>query len=58
MAIAIARGHGLKAAAETMGVAPTTARTQLQQAFAKTGTNHQAELAALVHRMLTPLRHD
>jgi DNA-binding CsgD family transcriptional regulator len=58
MAIAVARGHGLKAAAERMGVAPTTARTQLQQVFAKTGTNHQAELAALVHRMLTPLRHD
>jgi DNA-binding CsgD family transcriptional regulator len=58
MAIAVARGHGLKAAAETMGVATTTARTQLQQAFAKTGTNHQAELAALVHRTLTPLRHD
>jgi DNA-binding CsgD family transcriptional regulator len=58
MAIAVARGHGLKAAADEMGVALTTARSQLQQAFAKTGTSHQAELAALVHRTLTPLRHD
>jgi DNA-binding CsgD family transcriptional regulator len=57
-AIAIARGHGLQAAADTMGVALTTVRSQLQQAFAKTGTRHQAELAALVHRTLTYLRHD
>ena len=56
LAIAVSRGHGLNAAAETMGIAATTARTQLQQAFAKTGTNHQAELAALVHRTLTQLR--
>jgi DNA-binding CsgD family transcriptional regulator len=49
-AIAVAHGHGLKTAARTMGVAPTTARSQLQQVFAKTGTSHQAELAALVHR--------
>jgi DNA-binding CsgD family transcriptional regulator len=57
-AIAIARGNGLKAAAETLGVAQTTARTMLQRAFAKTGTNQQAELAALVLRMLAPLRSD
>jgi DNA-binding CsgD family transcriptional regulator len=57
-AIAIAHGQGLKVAARKMGVAPTTARSQLQQAFAKTGTSHQAELAALVHRTLTHLRHD
>jgi DNA-binding CsgD family transcriptional regulator len=58
VAIAIARGHGLQAAADGMGVALTTARSQLQQAFAKTGTSHQAELAALVHRTLTHLRYD
>lgn len=58
MAIAVARGHGLGAAAEAMGVALTTARTQLQQAFAKTGTSHQAEHAALIQRTLTHLRHD
>jgi DNA-binding CsgD family transcriptional regulator len=58
IAIAIAHGHGLQAAADTMGVALTTARSQLQQAFAKTGTRHQAELAALVHRTLTHIRHD
>jgi DNA-binding CsgD family transcriptional regulator len=55
MTIAIAHGQGLKAAAAKMGVAITTARSQLQQAFAKTGTKHQAELAALV-RTLTHLR--
>jgi DNA-binding CsgD family transcriptional regulator len=58
MAIAIAHGHGLRAAAKAMGVALTTARSQLQQAFAKTGTRHQAELAALVQRTLTHIRHD
>lgn len=57
-AIAIANGHGLKAAARAMGVALTTARSQLQQAFAKTGTSHQAELAALVHKTFTHLRSD
>jgi DNA-binding CsgD family transcriptional regulator/PAS domain-containing protein len=55
-AIAIARGQGLKIAARAMGVAPTTARSQLQQVFAKTGTNHQAELAALVHRTFTQVQ--
>jgi DNA-binding CsgD family transcriptional regulator len=55
-AIAVAHGHGLKTAARAMGVAPTTARSQLQQVFAKTGTSHQAELAALVHRTLTHVR--
>jgi len=58
VAIAIAQGHGLQVAADTMGVALTTARSQLQQAFSKTGTSHQAELAALVHRTLTHLRYN
>ena len=58
MAIAIAQGQGLKMAARTTGVAVTTARSQLQQVFGKTGTNHQAELVALVHRTLTHLRQD
>jgi DNA-binding CsgD family transcriptional regulator len=57
-ALAIANGHGLKAAARSMGVAVTTARSQLQQAFAKTGTSHQAELTALIHKTLTHLRYD
>ena len=56
MVIAIAHGHGLQAAPDEMGVALTTARTQLQQVFAKTGTRHQAELAAVVHRTLTLVR--
>lgn len=56
VAIAIAHGHGFQAAAQSMGVAVTTARSQLQQAFSKTGTSHQAELAALVYRTLAPFR--
>jgi DNA-binding CsgD family transcriptional regulator len=58
VAIAIAHGNGLQAAADTMGVALTTARSQLQQVFVKTGTRQQAELAALVHRSLTVVRYD
>ena len=58
VAIAIAHGNGLQAAADTIGVALTTARSQLQQVFAKTGTRQQAELAALVHRTLALFRHD
>jgi DNA-binding CsgD family transcriptional regulator/PAS domain-containing protein len=57
-AIAIAHGQGLQAAANSMGVALTTVRSQLQQAFAKTGTSHQAELAALVQRTLTHVRYN
>jgi DNA-binding CsgD family transcriptional regulator/PAS domain-containing protein len=57
-AVAVSNGHGLKAAAKAMGVAPTTVRSQLQQAFAKTGTKHQAELAALVHKTLTHVRYE
>jgi DNA-binding CsgD family transcriptional regulator len=56
MAIAITQGHGLKMAARTMGVAMTTARSQLQQVFGETGTNHQAELVALLHKTLPHLR--
>jgi DNA-binding CsgD family transcriptional regulator len=55
-AIAVTHGHGLQAAADSMGVAVTTARSQLQQAFVKTGTSSQAELAVLVHRTLGPVR--
>ena len=44
--------RGSKMAARTTGVAVTTARSQLT-VFGKTGTNHQAELVALVHRTLT-----
>ena len=58
MAIAITHGHGLQAAAENMGIAVTTAKSQLQQAFAKTGTRHQAELAALVHRTLSHIQYN
>jgi PAS domain-containing protein len=44
VAMAIAEGHGLQAAADTMGVALTTARSQLQQVFLKTSTSHKRSL--------------
>jgi DNA-binding CsgD family transcriptional regulator len=56
VAMTVARGGGLKLAACALGVAPTTARSHLQQVFAKTGTSHQAELTALIHRTLAQLR--
>jgi DNA-binding CsgD family transcriptional regulator len=43
----IVEGEGLPRAAETLGVAVTTARTHLQQIFQKTGTVRQAELVRL-----------
>ena len=58
MAIAISHGQGLQAAAESLGVAVTTARSQLQAVFAKTETKHQAEVAALINRTLAAVRVD
>ncbi|HKS88903.1 MAG TPA: helix-turn-helix transcriptional regulator, partial [Stellaceae bacterium] len=58
VALAVAQGHGLQAAADASGVAMTTARSQLQQVFGKTGTSRQAELTALLHRTLGTVRRD
>jgi DNA-binding CsgD family transcriptional regulator/PAS domain-containing protein len=41
------KGEGLPRAAAALGIARTTARTYLQQIFAKTGAAHQAELVRL-----------
>jgi DNA-binding CsgD family transcriptional regulator len=43
-----ARGEGLPAVAQALGVAPTTARTLAQRAFGKVGVRGQADLARLV----------
>lgn len=48
LGIEIAKGHGLKACARRLGIAETTARSHLQQIFAKTGTKRQAEFVRLV----------
>ena len=58
VALVVAQGHGLQAAADASGVAVTTARSQLQQVFGKTGTSRQAELTALLHRTLGTVRRD
>src|ERR1700730_11520684 len=48
VAIEVLRGHGLQAAAATLGVTPSTVRTHLQRIFEKTGTCRQAELVRML----------
>jgi DNA-binding CsgD family transcriptional regulator len=48
VAMAIARGAGLQAAADELHISLTTARTHLQHVFEKTETGRQAELVRLV----------
>ena len=47
----IAKGQGVKDAAEALGVAPSTLRWHLQRVFDKTGTARQADLVRLVERL-------
>ena len=47
-AIEFANGHSLRTCAERLGISPTTAKTHLQQIFAKTGASRQAELMRLI----------
>jgi DNA-binding CsgD family transcriptional regulator/PAS domain-containing protein len=49
-------GMSLVEAAAALGIAETTAKTHLSRIFAKTGVSRQAELVALVHRLMPPLR--
>ncbi len=46
-----ARGEGMPAAAEALGVSQGTARLHLHRVFEKTGARRQAELAALLARL-------
>ena len=48
LAVQMLRGDGLKAAAQRLGIAPTTARTHLTAVFGKTGTRRQAELVRVL----------
>jgi DNA-binding CsgD family transcriptional regulator len=48
VAMAIARGEGLQAAADELTISLTTARTHLQHVFEKTDTRRQAELVRLI----------
>jgi DNA-binding CsgD family transcriptional regulator len=51
LASRIAVGQGLGNAANALGIARETARSQLKSVFAKTGTSRQAELVALLSRL-------
>ena len=48
-------GDSLSEAAETLHIAPTTAKTHLSRLFEKTGTNRQAGLVALVSQLSPPV---
>jgi len=52
------RGMSLVAAAAALGIAETTAKTHLSRIFAKTGVSRQAELVAVVSRLMPPLRRE
>ena len=54
VAVRIAQGQGVAAAAESLRVSPSTLRWHLQRVFEKTGTTRQAELARLVPDDLKP----
>lgn len=52
----LCEGTTLDEAAQRRGVTTNTARSQLKQIFAKTGTNRQAELVRLALACFTPIR--
>jgi DNA-binding CsgD family transcriptional regulator len=51
VAVLLARGEGLPAVGEALGIGHSTARTHLARIFAKTSTSRQAELARLVEAL-------
>lgn len=51
LATRVGVGVSLEAAADQLGIARETARTQLKAIFAKTGTHRQPELVALLSRL-------
>jgi DNA-binding CsgD family transcriptional regulator len=59
LAVEIGRGDGLRAVAERLSIAGSTARTHLARIFEKTGTSRQAELVRLLMQCdLPPLGDD
>jgi DNA-binding CsgD family transcriptional regulator len=57
LAVNLASGHGLDAAAEILGISRATASSQIKAIFAKTGTGRQAELVGLMAKMRPRTRH-
>ena len=55
LSILLAQGLGLTQAAEELGVAHNTTRTQLRSIFAKTGVTRQAELVGLILKSVATL---
>lgn len=55
LAVQIANGLSLEEAAQALGVQKTTARTHLQNIFAKTGVTRQSTLVRLLHGSIAPL---
>ena len=51
----LAQGITLSDAAETLDIAETTAKTHLAHIFSKTGVSRQADLLALIDRLVPPL---
>ena len=51
LALKIAEGEGLEAAARNAGITYETARSYLKNIFAKLGVSRQAELASLVQKL-------
>jgi DNA-binding CsgD family transcriptional regulator/PAS domain-containing protein len=52
----VLNGHSLTELAEILGVARSTAKSQLDAIFRKTNTNRQADLVRLVMSLTSPLR--
>jgi DNA-binding CsgD family transcriptional regulator len=55
LASALAKGHTLQFAAQESGIKISTARSYLEKIFAKTGTNQQSQLVALL-KTVHPVR--
>jgi DNA-binding CsgD family transcriptional regulator len=58
IAMRIAGGVSLREAADELSIAHETARHQLKAVFAKTGTNRQSQLVALLARLPRPASPD
>jgi DNA-binding NarL/FixJ family response regulator len=55
LASALAKGHTLQFAAQESGIKISTARSYLEKIFAKTGTDQQSQLVALL-KTVHPVR--